>query len=116
MRNSTGSGWSPWSRQAARKMSDTQPTVTQATRVKKAAPKSDYKPADVSPQRRVQRRYTMRLWSVRNSRLLEWFYGRFADMFLLLHPLWKGIGYARVEGPVKFVEKRVKGLMFDCRM
>ena len=40
----------------------------------------------------------------------------FADMFLLLHPLWKGIGYGRVEAPVKFVEKRVKGFMFDCRM
>ncbi len=37
-------------------------------------------------------------------------------MFLLLHPLWKGIGYGRVEAPVKFVEKRVKGFMFDCRM
>ena len=29
--------------------------MTQATVVKKTAPKSDYKPADVSPQRRVQR-------------------------------------------------------------
>ncbi|CAN7499799.1 methylenetetrahydrofolate reductase C-terminal domain-containing protein [Mesorhizobium sp. LjRoot246] len=90
--------------------------VTQATLVKKAAPKSDYKPADVSPQRRVQRSFAVRLWSVRHSRLLEWFYAKFADMFLLLHPLWKGIGYGRVEGPIKFVEKRVKGFMFDCRM
>ena len=47
--------------------------VTQATLVRNATPKSDYKPADVSPQRRVQRRYTMRLWSVRHSRFLEWF-------------------------------------------
>jgi hypothetical protein len=84
--------------------------------VKKTAPKSDYKPADVSPQRRVQRSYSVRLWSIRHSRALEWFYARFADMFLMLHPLWKGIGYGRVEAPVKFVEKRVKGFMFDCRM
>ena len=90
--------------------------VTQATMVKKTAPKSDYKPADVSPQRRVQRSFAVRLWSVRHSRLLEWFYARFADTFLMLHPLWKGIGYNRVEAPVKFVEKRVKGFMFDCRM
>jgi hypothetical protein len=90
--------------------------VTQATIVKKTAPKSDYKPADVSPQRRVQRSYTVRLWSVRHSRFLEWFYARFADAFLALHPLWKAIGYGRAEGPVKFVEKRVKGFMFDCRM
>ena len=67
--------------------------VTQATIVKKTAPKSDYKPSDVSPQRRVQRHYTVRLWSVRHSRFLEWFYARFADTFLMLHPLWKAIGY-----------------------
>jgi len=97
-------------------MSESNPAVTQATLVKKAAPKSDYKPADVSPQRRVQRSFAVRLWSIRHSRLLEWFYSRFADMFLLLHPLWKGIGYGRVEAPIKFVEKRVKGFMFDCRM
>ena len=90
--------------------------VTQATVVKKTAPKSDYKPADVSPQRRVQRSFAVRLWSIRHSRALEWFYARFADMFLMLHPLWKGIGYGRVEAPVKFVEKHVKGFMFDCRM
>ena len=47
--------------------------VTQATVVKKTSPKSDYKPADVSPQRRVQRSFAVRLWSVRHSRLLEWF-------------------------------------------
>ena len=94
----------------------TESGVTQATIVKKTAPKSDYKPADVSPQRRVQRRYTVRLWSIRHSRALEWFYARFADLFLMLHPLWKGIGYGRVEAPVKFVERRVKGFMFDCRM
>ncbi|MCR4267820.1 methylenetetrahydrofolate reductase C-terminal domain-containing protein [Nitratireductor sp. ZSWI3] len=92
------------------------PAVTQATLVKKARDRIAYKPADVSPQRRLQRRYTMRLWSVRHARFLEWFYGRFADLFLALHPLWKAIGYARAERPVKFVERQVKGLMFDCRM
>ncbi len=53
---------------------------------------------------------------MRHSRLLEWFYAQFADVFLMLHPLWKAIGYARAEGPVKFIEKRVKGFLFDCRM
>ncbi|PZO77784.1 MAG: methylenetetrahydrofolate reductase [Mesorhizobium amorphae] len=91
-------------------------TTTQATAVKKSAPKSDYKPADVSPQRRVQRSYAFRLWSIRHSRGLEWFYKRFADLFLHLHPVWRKLGYGRVEAPVKFVEQRVKGMMFDCRM
>ena len=97
-------------------MSDPAPPPSPGHAGQAAAPKSDYKPADISPQRRVQRSYTVRLWSVRHSRALEWFYSRFAKFFLLLHPLWKSLGYSRVEAPVKFVEKRVKGFMFDCRM
>jgi hypothetical protein len=75
-----------------------------------------YTPSGVSPNRRARRKYTVRLWSVRHSRFLEWFYHRFADAFLLLHPLWKSIGYARVERPITFVERNVKGFLFDCRM
>ncbi|MCB1450414.1 MAG: methylenetetrahydrofolate reductase C-terminal domain-containing protein [Nitratireductor sp.] len=97
-------------------MSDEKPVLTQAMKVAQAKPKSDYKPAYVSATRRQQKSYTIRLWSVRNSRLLEWFYARFANFFLMLHPLWRSIGYGRAEAPVKFVERRVKGLMFDCRM
>ena len=92
------------------------PVVTQATLVKKAALKSDFKPANVSPQRRQQRSFAVRLWSVRHSRALEWIYARFADVFLRLHPVWKNLGYHRVEVPVTFVERNFKGFMFDCRM
>ncbi len=80
------------------------------------ATKAAYKPADTSPQRRVQRRWSLRLWSVRHARGLEWLYGRFASVFLALDPLWRAVGYARAEKPVKFVERHVKGLLFDCRM
>lgn len=97
-------------------MADTAGRVTLATRVKRAAARLDYRPADVSPQRRVQRRYSIRLWSVRHARFLERLYNLFADLFLRLHPVWKAVGYQRAEAPVKFVEKRVKGLLFDCRM
>ena len=83
---------------------------------KKAAPASDYKPSGVSASRRAGRRFAVRLWSVRHSRALEWFYARFADVFLLLHPFWKLVGYGRAEAPVKFIERQVKGFMFDCRM
>ncbi|MFC5585733.1 methylenetetrahydrofolate reductase C-terminal domain-containing protein [Nitratireductor kimnyeongensis] len=93
-----------------------QATITHATLVKRARETLAYKPADVSPQRRIQRRYTMRHWSVRHARLLEWVYARLSSVFLALHPFWNAIGYGRVETPVKFVERRVKGLMFDCRM
>ena len=75
-----------------------------------------FTPAGVSPSRRSRHKYTVRLWAVRHSRFLEWFYHRFADTFLLLHPLWKSIGYDRVERPITFVERHVKGFLFDCRM
>ena len=97
-------------------MSNEKPVMTQAAKVAAAKPKTAYQPAHVTATRRQRRSYTVRLWSVRNSRMLEWFYARFASLFLLLHPLWKAVGYGRAEAPVKFVESKVKGLMFDCRM
>ena len=66
--------------------------------------------------RRLRKPYTVRLWSVRHARFLEIVYAQFAHVFLLLHPVWKLVGYRRAEGPVKFVERRAKGLLFDCRM
>jgi hypothetical protein len=75
-----------------------------------------YTPSSVSANRRRQRSFAIRLWSVRHSRLLEWTYHRFAAAFLALHPLWRKIGYARAEGPVTRVERAVKGVLFDCRM
>ena len=82
----------------------------------KKAATGAYTPSGVSAVARRKRSYTIRLWSIRHSRMLEWFYDKFSNVFLTLHPLWKAIGYNRVEGPIKAVEKRVKGLMFDCRM
>lgn len=91
------------------------PVITQKTLVEKGKPKTAFKPADVSPGHR-RRSYSIRLWSVRQSRLLEWLYKHFADFFLLLHPFWNWVGYARAERPITFIERNVKGLMFDCRM
>ena len=60
--------------------------------------------------------YAVRRWSVRNARFLEWFYLHFQNSFNSLHPLWLKLGYDRVEKPVTFVEKHVKGFLFDCQM
>lgn len=60
--------------------------------------------------------YAVRLWSVRHSRGLEVFYNAFERVLVGLHPLWKRIGYGRLERPVAAVERSVKGLLFDCRM
>ena len=58
----------------------------------------------------------VRHWSVRHARGLETFYAAFERVFVALHPLWKRIGYQRLEKPMAGVEKVVKGLLFDCQM
>ena len=60
--------------------------------------------------------YTLRKWSVRHSRGLEWFYAHFERCLVKLHPLFVRIGYARLEKPVAFCERQVKELLFDCQM
>lgn len=60
--------------------------------------------------------YAVRQWSVRHARGLNAFYRGFEGLLLRLHRLFEATGYARIERPVAFVEQRVKGLLFDCRM
>ncbi len=75
-----------------------------------------YQPMKTSPVARSRAFYTIRLWSVRHSRGLERVYKLLANVFLKLHPFWNFVGYKRAEKPVVFVEKTVKGFLFDCRM
>lgn len=60
--------------------------------------------------------YSVRQWSVTNSRNLGKFYNLFELALFKLHPLFKAIGYDRLEKPVRFVEQAVKGFLFDCQM
>jgi hypothetical protein len=60
--------------------------------------------------------YALRRWSVRHARGMELLYHAFEPLLVALHPLWKRIGYARLEKPMALVEHSVKGLLFDCRM
>jgi Methylene-tetrahydrofolate reductase C terminal len=60
--------------------------------------------------------YGVRLWSVRRARGLNAFYRGFERVLVRLHPLFKMLGYERLERPVATVEQAVKGLLFDCRM
>lgn len=60
--------------------------------------------------------YAVWLWSVRHSRGLNAFYRGFENVLAALHPLFKLIGYRRLERPVAALERSVKGLLFDCRM
>ena len=58
----------------------------------------------------------VRHWSVRHARGLEIVYRVFEHALVALDPLWRSIGYARLERPVAGVERTVKGFLFDCRM
>ena len=60
--------------------------------------------------------YAVRLWSVRNARLLERVYDLFESALVQLHPVLKRIGYNRLEKPMEVVERNLKGLLFDCQM
>jgi hypothetical protein len=58
----------------------------------------------------------VRYWSVDNAGLLEKVYKAVEWVLVALHPLWKKIGYVRLEKPVAFVEEAIKGFLFDCQM
>jgi Methylene-tetrahydrofolate reductase C terminal len=60
--------------------------------------------------------YRLRLWSTRHARGLETFYQAFERVMVAADPLWRRLGYERLERPVAAIEKRVKGLLFDCQM
>ena len=60
--------------------------------------------------------YAIRLWSVRHARAMELAYGTLERALLALDPLFKRIGYQRLERPVAAVERAAKGLLFDCQM
>ena len=53
--------------------------------------------------------YAVRRWSVRHARGLQTFYNAFEWVLVTLHPLWKRIGYARLEKPFAAMEKLSKG-------
>jgi hypothetical protein len=60
--------------------------------------------------------YSVRLWSVRHARGLSRFYAAFESVLVKLAPLFQKIGYERLERPVAAVERKVKGVLFDCKM
>jgi hypothetical protein len=60
--------------------------------------------------------YALRQWSVRHSRGLNTFYKAFESTLVALAPIWKRIGYERLDPPMAAVERVVKGTLFDCRM
>jgi hypothetical protein len=61
-------------------------------------------------------RRSLRLWSVRHAASLASVYRAFEGLLRTLHPVFRRIGYARLERPVAGIERTVKQALFDCRM
>ena len=59
--------------------------------------------------------YRMRQWSVRNARWLKALYSGFEFVLRLLNPLFRLIGYERLDKPFVAVEKATKGLLLDSQ-
>ena len=60
--------------------------------------------------------YALRRWSVRHARGLNYCYEKFEALLVACHPLWRIIGYERLERPTAAIERVVKGALFDCKM
>lgn len=60
--------------------------------------------------------YTLRKWAVTHARFFNATYKRLENILVALDPVCKTIGYQRLEKPITFVEKNIKGLLFDCQM
>ena len=60
--------------------------------------------------------YKVRRWTARHARAFERIYEGFESLLVAMHPLFRRIGYARMDKPVAVVEKAVKGFLFDTQM
>ncbi len=60
--------------------------------------------------------YSIRLFAVRHSKSFDSFYKAFEAVMVAMDPLFRKIGYGRIERPVAFTEKVIKGVLFDCKM
>ncbi len=59
--------------------------------------------------------YAMRHWSVRQARWLKVLYAAFETSLRLGSPLFRLIGYERLDRPVAALEKVTKGFLFDSQ-
>ena len=59
--------------------------------------------------------YRMRSWSVRNARWLKRAYDVLETLLVWLSPMFRRIGYERLDRPVAAVEKMTKGVLLDSQ-
>ena len=59
--------------------------------------------------------YRMRSWSVRNARWLKRAYASLETLLVWLSPVFRRIGYERLDKPFVAVEKMTKGVLLDSQ-
>jgi hypothetical protein len=57
-----------------------------------------------------------RRWATRQAGLLETVFDLVDPILRALHPIWRGIGYKRLERPAAAIEALFKKPLFDCQM
>ena len=57
----------------------------------------------------------VRYWSVKNARGLHWAYQGLEACLVVLHPIFKRLGYRRLDQGFAAVEKLLKGFLFDSQ-
>lgn len=60
--------------------------------------------------------YSVRRWVPKHARGFETIYNGFERLLIGLAPLFRHIGWRRVEKPAAAIERVVKGFLFDTRM
>jgi Methylene-tetrahydrofolate reductase C terminal len=60
--------------------------------------------------------YSVRLWSIRRAGFWNRFYTGLENALVASAPVLRWIGYERLERPFAFLERHVKGVLFDCQM
>jgi hypothetical protein len=62
------------------------------------------------------KRFALRFWSIRHAEGLSRIYGAFERLLVRAAPLFRKVGFERMERPVAAIERTAKGMLFDCRM
>ncbi len=60
--------------------------------------------------------YSVRLWSVRHAREMEWLYDAMSTPLLKVLRGLTGVFGKRLDRPVTAIERIAKGFFFDCKM
>ena len=60
--------------------------------------------------------YRVRRWVSGHPRFFEVFYKGFEKVLVWMNPLFRRVGYERLDKPVAVVERAVKGFLFDTKM